>query len=114
MRVAVATLLLALSSAAMATPAAPAPADELQTARALSCAAFQSEVSRHRATGLPRGQTPSFAIIWAALLQAEKAKGGGLGKMAHGDLMYEFTFEACGRNRARSLGATMDEVFARL
>ena len=109
-------LLFALAAclATVAPAAAQAPADELQAARARTCAQFQSEVSRFRATGMPRGETPSFAIIWASLLKSEAAKGRGLEKMAQGQLMYDFTFDACGRNRSRTLGSVMDEVFASL
>jgi hypothetical protein len=117
MRATVATLSCTLlASVALATPAAPAPGapDELQAARAKTCAAFLSEVSAHTAAGNPPGTTPSFAVIWAALLESEKANGGNLGKLGLGRLMFENTEMSCQRIRARTLGATMDAEFAKL
>jgi hypothetical protein len=61
MRLAFASLLLALSASSATAQDAPAPsADDaqLQAARALTCAAFLSEVSRHTAAGGQYGTTP--------------------------------------------------------
>jgi hypothetical protein len=106
-----ATLLLALlAPAAFAQTAPPPPDADLQAARDMTCAAFLSEVSRNAGVAALAGQSPSFARVWGDLLTRNHA----LGKVALGSRMFGNTRLACERNRARTLGATMDAEFARL
>ena len=112
MRLAPTFLLLACLAPAALAQTAPAPEDAaLQAARAKSCAAFLTEVNQHTAAGGDRGETPSFALVWGALL---KADANGLGKIGQGSLMFDNTLFACQRIRGRTLGATMDAEFAAL
>lgn len=118
MRLASAALLLALLASGATAQVAPAPvadADaELQAARAMTCAAFLSEVSRHTGAGGKVGTTPSFAIIWGALLKADTSSNGYMGKLPLGRIMFENTERTCQRIRGRTLGATMDVEYANL
>lgn len=116
MRHAAATLLLAFlapGALAQSPPASPDDA-ELQAARAKTCAAFLSEVSRYRASGGEPGQTPSFALIWGALLKADASSGQYMGKIGLGRIMFDNTSNSCQRMRERTLGATMDAEYAAL
>ena len=119
MRNASAALLLvflaAAASAQSAPDAAPAPPDpEMQAARTMTCAAFLGEVSRHTAAGGDRGTSPSFALIWGALLKADKASDAYMGKMSLGRIMFDNTERSCQRLRGRTLGATMDAEYSTL
>ena len=114
MRIVAASLLCTLFASAAFAQSAPAPADELQAARAKTCAAFLNEMTMHTAAGNPGGTTPSFAVVWAALLKADQDRGAGMGKMGLGSLMFDNTVQSCQRMRGRTLGATMDAEFAAL
>jgi hypothetical protein len=107
-----------LGAAAMAqtpAPAAPTADDaELRAARAKPCGAFLSEVTRYQAAGGEPGRTPSFALIWGALLKADPKSGEYMGKMGLGRFMFDNTMVACQRMRERTLGATMDAEYAAL
>jgi hypothetical protein len=107
---------LAPGALAQTAPAGePATQDAaLQAARAKTCAAFLGEASRHAAAGGEPGQTPSFALIWSALLRADPASGQYMGKSGLGRIMYQNTTNSCQRMRERTLGATMDTEYAAL
>jgi hypothetical protein len=107
--------LLAPAALAQSPPPAPTPVDaELQAARGKTCVAFLNEVANHVAAGGERGTTPSFALIWGALLKADSSSGGYMGKLPLGRIMLENTERSCQRIRGRTLGATMDAEYAAL
>jgi hypothetical protein len=113
-----AILLLAfLASAALAQspPPAPGAADAgLQAARGKTCVAFLNEITQHVAAGGERDTTPSFALIWSALLKADPSSSAYMGKLPLGRIMFENTERSCQRIRSRTLGATMDAEYRAL
>jgi hypothetical protein len=106
-------LLLLLLLIPVAAEAAPAD-DDVQAARAKTCAAFLSEMSRHTAGGGAPGQTPSFALVWGALLKDYQAKTGSLTRIGMGRRMFDATVGKCQHARALPLGTVMDAEFANL
>jgi hypothetical protein len=123
MRLVLSCLLCLLLAPAIARAQASAPADaptpapvaaDVQAARAKSCAAFLSEVSmRSTASGAP-GQSPSFALVWGALLEEFRAKYGAdaaLAKVPVARRVFDNTVAACRRAPARALGAAVEREF---
>src|SRR5690349_11813570 len=93
----------------------PAPVvDEVQAARAKSCASFLSEVSmRSTASGAP-GQSPSFALVWGALLDEFRVKYGAdaaLAKVPIARRVFDNTVASCRRTPSRALGPAVEREF---
>src|SRR5688572_23015646 len=112
MRHASAVLLLlacfAPAALAQSPPDVAAPSQDVaavHAARAMTCAQYLKEVSEHRATRGEPVQTPSFALVWGALLESDPKSSGHMGKRVLGRLLYDNTLNSCLRMRARSLGS---------